>query len=66
MAKRKTTIETFGYTVRFPKDLHDDLDLLSRYNYRSLNSEIVIAVQEHLEKNREILDAEKQNASANA
>jgi hypothetical protein len=49
MPRQKTNPEgDYSLTVRFPRDFRQRLERLAARNWRSINAEIVVAVEQHL------------------
>jgi Arc-like DNA binding domain len=46
-------------TVRYPSRLRDDLRLLAEANHRSDNDEIVVSIEQHIERNRAVINTMK-------
>ncbi|WP_309295939.1 Arc family DNA-binding protein [Limosilactobacillus caecicola] len=42
--------ETKNFTMRMPVEMYKDIKELAEKNFRPLSKEILVAVQEHLEK----------------
>ncbi|MCH5385873.1 DNA-binding protein [Limosilactobacillus reuteri] len=43
--------ETKNFTMRMPVEMYQEIKSLAEKNFRPLSKEILVAVQEHLEKN---------------
>lgn len=46
---------TSRFPVRLPSDLHEPLKAIAAKNRRSLHSEILVALEQHVEANRHLL-----------
>ncbi|MFR0596772.1 Arc family DNA-binding protein [Limosilactobacillus mucosae] len=43
--------KTKNFTLRLPLDMYEELKKVADSNFRPLSKEILVAIQEHLEKN---------------
>lgn len=51
---------TVRFPVRLPSDLHKPLKAIAEKNRRSLHSEVLVALEQHVEAHRHLLPGERE------